>query len=247
MRIEPDDRPDSWRAVDDDTVIGAARLLRRPDDRRAVYLRGHRDGVRAALLAEVAGAVDGEICTTAEEDGEVARKASDLGFVVRRRDSVYRIPVRQQPGAVPAGFTVISAAAADRGRLRELDDALRQDVPGCAGWHSTPEEFAGQLDGPDFDPATYLVAVDDTGAYAGLVRIWRYPQRLGLIGVLAPHRNRGLARGLLARAFAVLRDRGVVEVTAEADETNVASTTLLRSLGATVTGTELELIRPAPR
>lgn len=246
MRIEPDDQPDSWRAVADTEIVGAARVLRRPDDRRFVYLRGHRDGVRARLLGAVAAEVGTELSVGAAPDDEVARAATDLGFTVRRRENVHRIPVRQQAGAMPAGYTVLSAAAADLDRLRELDDAVRQDIPGCAGWHSTTAEFAGQLDSPDFDPATYLVAVDRTGDYAGLVRVWRYRQpRLGCIAVLPAHRNLGLARGLLARVFAVLRDRGTAEVTAEADETNVPSTTLLRSLGATVVGAELELTRPA--
>lgn len=245
--IEPDGRPLSWRAVDGGQIVGAGRVLRHPDDRRFAYVRGHHDGVRAALLAEIAAAVDGELHVMAEEDSEVVRAATGLGFVVRRREDIHRIPVRQQAGAIPAGFTVISAADADRDRLRELDDTLRQDVPGSVGWHSTPEEFAGQLDGPDFDPTTYLVAVDAAGAYAGIVRVWRYQQRLGFIGVLAEHRHQGLARGLIARAFAVLRDRGIAEVTAEADVTNIPSTTLLRSLGSTVVGAQLELTRPAPR
>ena len=245
MRIEPSEYPDGWHAVDDGTDVGAGRVIRRPDDRPFVYVRGHRDGVRAAVLATIAAARHDELHVLADEGGEVARIAAALGFTERRRENVCRIPVRQQPGAIPDDVTVISAADADLDRLRELDDALRQEVPGTAGWRSRPEDLAGELDSPDFDPALYLVAVDKTAAYVGLVRVWRYQNRLGLIGVLPEHRNRGLARGLIARAFAVLRDRGVADVSAEADVTNVPSTTLLRSLGAEVTGTQLELTRPA--
>jgi hypothetical protein len=59
----------------------------------------------------------------------------------------------------------LPAAEADVDRLRELDDALRQDVPGAAGWRNDPQEFGRQTFGnPEFDPATYLLSVEeDTG------------------------------------------------------------------------------------
>jgi GNAT superfamily N-acetyltransferase len=112
---------------------------------------------------------------------------------------------------LPAGLDVLSAADADITRLRLLDDALRQDVPGSAGWRWDAEEFRAETLNPFSDPATYLVAVDRaSGEYAGLVRIWRNRAgpRLGLIAMLARYRRRGVARALLGRAFAVLAARG---------------------------------------
>ena len=74
--------------------------------------------------------------------------------------------------ALPAELDVVSAADADITRLRLLDDALRQDVPGCQGWRWDTEQFRAETFGPFFDPATYLVAVDRaSGQYAGLVRV----------------------------------------------------------------------------
>jgi ribosomal protein S18 acetylase RimI-like enzyme len=77
------------------------------------------------------------------------------------------------------------------------------------------------------------------------VRVWNNPGtlRLGLIAVLPSYRRRGLARSLLARAFGVLDHRGQAEVSAEVDDANIASTTLLTGLGARRTGGSLELIR----
>jgi ribosomal protein S18 acetylase RimI-like enzyme len=148
----------------------------------------------------------------------------------------------------PDGFAVMSAADADVDRLRELDDALRQDVPGAAGWRNDPLTFADQtFKDPEFDPATYLIAVrENTGRYAGLVRVWIRPglPRLGLSGVLAAHRRQGLAIALIARAFGVISARGQAEVTCEVDETNVASNALMVRLGARRTGGAVELIRP---
>jgi ribosomal protein S18 acetylase RimI-like enzyme len=150
---------------------------------------------------------------------------------------------------LPAGLGVLSAAAADITRLRLLDDALRQDVPGSAGWRWRTEEFRAETFGPFFDPATYLVAVDRaSGEYAGLVRIWRSRAgpRLGLIAMLAQYRRHGAARALLGQAFAVLAARGAASVIGEVDDTNVASVSLLTGLGARRYGGNVELIRRRP-
>ncbi len=101
--------------------------------------------------------------------------------------------------------------------------------------------------GRQFDPATYLVAVEvASGDYVGLARVWKRPgkPRLGLIGVLGPHRQQGLARILLARVFRVLHQRGQAEVAAEIDDTNAPSRALLLPLGAKAVGGFVEFIRP---
>jgi len=43
--------------------------------------------------------------------------------------------------AEPEDIVVISAVDADEDHLRLLDDALRQDVPGTAGWQWDPGDF----------------------------------------------------------------------------------------------------------
>ncbi|MBA3527884.1 MAG: GNAT family N-acetyltransferase [Propionibacteriaceae bacterium] len=115
----------------------------------------------------------------------------------------------------------------DETSLRELDDRLRDEVPGTAGWVNDPAEFADYtFDELQFDPATYLVAVDDERhQFAGLVRIWANGNRsrLGLVGVARPYRRRGLARAMLASALRPVHARGVHEVMAEVDASNTAS------------------------
>ena len=131
--------------------------------------------------------------------------------------------------------------------MRHLDDALRQDVPGAEGWKWDPVDFNEETFGFDFDPATYLVAVDvPSGEYIGLVRVWKNPgrPRLGLIAVLPACRRRGLASLLLARAFRVLHERGTKEVTAEVDDTNAPSGSLMSKIGARRIGGSVELMRP---
>ena len=93
------------------------------------------------------------------------------------------------------------------------------------------------------------MAVDDAcERFAGLVRVGTNPRRsrLGLVGVTAPYRRRGLARALLAGAFSPLHERGVRTVAAEVDVTNTACMALLTGIGAEPVGETVELIRPHP-
>jgi GNAT superfamily N-acetyltransferase len=170
-----------------------------------------------------------------------------LGFALHRREHRYVLPTAVAPVPLPPGCTVLSAAESDVDRLRELDDALQQDAPGSVGRRNDPAEFGRQtFEDPEFDPETYLVAVDPGGGYAGLVRVWitGTGPRLGLIGVLPPHRRTGLATALLTRVFAVLHARGEAEVRCEVDETDIASNALLTGLGARRTGGTIEVERP---
>lgn len=195
----------------------------------------------------------GEVyCTVDEADTASLELCERLGFAVNRRESRFLIPtdpeVTQLHGIEPPpGFALVRADEAAEERLRLLDDALRQDVPGTDGWRWDEGGFRAEFD-DSFDPTTYLIAVEEaTGEYAGLVRVWHNPgaPRLGMIGVLAPYRRRGVARALLARVLAVLHERGQTEVATEIDETNIASNTLLHPLGARRTGGSVELVRRA--
>ena len=247
------DRPDRWIATRGPQPAGRLRVLVRPDGLTGLYPRDVADDAYGPLVDAVSRTHHGNLCIeVAEAAGEAREALSARGFAVHRHEHHYRVPTAGPAVSgrrVPAGFAVISAADADVDRLRELDDALRQDVPGAAGWRNDPRTFADQtFNDPEFDPATYLIALhENTGEYAGLVRVWIRPHlpRLGLIGVRAAYRRQGLAIALIARAFGVVSARGVAEVTCEVDETNVASNALMANLGASRTGGAVELIRPA--
>jgi len=242
----------TWRALDGDLVAGEVRARLRPDNRWFLYFDTWRADAYPPLADAVARDLGGDLYVTLEDaEYDALDACAQAGFAVHRRESYYRIPadraVAGLAGAVlPAGLDVLSAADADITRLRRLDDALRQDVPGSEGWRWDAEEFRTETFGPFFDPATYLVAVDRaSGEYAGLVRIWRNRAgpRLGLIATLARYRRRGVARALLGQAFGVLAARGETSVTCEVDDTNVASVSWLTGLGARRYGGNAELIR----
>ncbi len=246
----------TWRALDGDLVAGEVSAWLRPDNRWFLYFDTWRADAYPPLADAVARDLRRDLYVTLDDaEYDALDACAEAGFAVHRRESYYRIPtdpaVTGLAGAeLPAGLDVLPATGADIARLRLLDDALRQDVPGTRGWRWDPEEFRAETFDQFFDPATYLVAVDRaSGHYAGLVRIWRHRAgpRLGLIAMLAPYRRLGAARALLGQAFAVLAARGDTSVIAEVDDANVASVSLLTGLGARRYGGSVELIRRQPR
>jgi GNAT superfamily N-acetyltransferase len=174
---------------------------------------------------------------------EIAAYAA-RGFGVHRRENHYLVPTGTVPLVEPpAGFELLTADRIEEDRLRELDDHLRQDVPGSDGWRWDAAGFRAELSGADFDPTTYIVAVHGE-EYVGIARVWmRRPiPRLGFVGVSRPYRRRGVALALLSRAFGVLASRGIPELTTEIDETNAPSRGLLEGLGARRVGASVELL-----
>jgi ribosomal protein S18 acetylase RimI-like enzyme len=253
---DPRELPElTWRAFDGDEVAGDVSAWLRPDSRCQLFFDMWRPDALGSLTDAVAGDLRRDLYVTLD-DGELdaLEAAVAAGFTEHRRESYYRIPTDTAMTALararmPPGLDVLSAANADLNRLRLLDEALRQDVPGSSGWRWTQKDFERETFGRGFDPATYLVAVArDTGEYAGLVRVWmnREGARLGLIAMLAPFRRSGAASALLRLVFEVLRARGVASVTCEADDANVPSVSLLSTLGARRYGGSVELIRPQP-
>jgi ribosomal protein S18 acetylase RimI-like enzyme len=235
---------DHWLAWRDGGVVGVLHPWRAPDRRLRLFFERTDPAAYGPLLEKVEGPC---VTTIDEADREAVAALAGLGFEIVRREAQLEIPVTRTSFAVPAGYRLISAADTGIRELMALDDALRDDVPGAEGWETNETSFREETyDSPYFDPQAYLVAVDADGSYAGLVRVWNGPRplpRLGLIGVLRDHRRRGLARALISAAFNVLHDRGATVVTAEADETNTASLTLLASFGAAEVGAEVELFR----
>jgi len=242
----------TWYALDGDVVAGEVSAKLRADDRCFLYFDAWRSDVYPPLADVIGRDLRRDLHASLDDaEFDALDACAAAGFTEHRRESYYRIPVDPAvPGLagapMPDGLDVISAAEADVDRLRLLDDALRQDLPGCSGWRWDPDEFRDETFGRFFDPATYLVAADrSSGDYAGLVRVLRSRggPRLALIGTRSPYRRRGVARALLSRAFAVLVSRGERSVIAEADDADIATGALLARLGARRYGGSVELIR----
>lgn len=219
-------------------MILAVKAYVRPDGRRFIW------DPDPESLAEISTDV---YCTVEASEIE---SYSALGFNVHRREATYLVPTRSARAEAAEGIVFVQADEVDETTLRLLDNELRQDVPGTDGWDWTEAGFREETyEAADFDPKTYLVAVDcETGEYVGIVRVWmKQPTpRLGFIGVRRGDRRRGIARALLAEVFARLEERGIDDVSTEIDETNTASRALLEGFGARRIGTSVELIKRQP-
>ena len=230
----------------------------RPDGRCVVRAKGTWTHEQAEAAAEYARShavsVIATVAASADEEHEALRSA---GFAIARRELMIEFPVEGalaalEDASTASGIDIRSATDVDVERLSELDQELRADVPGTSGWRNDPNEFHTQtFDVPEFEPTTYLVAVDrGSGEYVGLVRIWMNADvpRLGLAGVRRSERRRGIASTLLVRALKGVQATGASTVVAEYDVTNAASAALARRLGARTIGEWIEFsYRPPQR
>ena len=226
--------------------------LLRPDGRLLVRTEGEWTPDSARTAAELAARHRvPALAHVGEEDAAERAALIAAGFAESRREAVIAISVARALDALgdadlPEGVELRSAADVDEDRLRLLDNELRQDVPGASGWESTPEEFRDQsFNDPEFDPRTYLVAVDAASdEYIGIVRVWmkRSRPRLGFVGVRREYRRRGIGFALLASVFRAVQASGATEVTTEHDLTNQASAAIAERLGGRRTGVTVELV-----
>src|ERR1700742_892288 len=150
-----------WTASIGAEVVGQLRALVKPDRRCALFVRDLTDERAHELLVDAAlRELDRDLYVEVDEAAASVRDMlAERGFAVHRREHHYLVPT-DQVRPMPDGYDTVSAADADVARLSELDEALRQDVPGADGWRNDPRQFEEQTFGdPQFDPATYLVAV----------------------------------------------------------------------------------------
>lgn len=237
--------------VSDD--VATATVFERPDARTFVSSTGDADAIGPlvdAIAAELPRAFLHTIVDDTDPDRQAAFEAT--GFVVELTEDVFTVPFDRAIRAfakapTPTGYSIISAADADRDRLVDLDNLVRQDVPGCDGWAGDRAWLDDELDeSPPFDPSAYLIGAHDaTGEYAGLIRIWRNRggPRFGLIGVTRPHRHTTLAAALLRRGLTAAAEWGSPTFTTETSLTNAVIHHRMARLGGERTARFHQLVR----
>ena len=248
-------RTATWNLVRDGAPVASAYAVCRPDRRWFVSVDGWQEEDHEPLVNAMVADLPHDLYTRIDgADPRAVEVWSRYGFEPHRREIEFLFsPDPARTGLVnatiPSGLALQPADGVDETTLRELDDQLRNEVPGTEGWVNDPVEFHEfTFNERMFDPETYLVAIDDQRRqFAGLVRIWAINNRsrIGLLGVARPYRRQGLARALLASALAPIHERGVPHVMAEVDASNSAGLAIIRGIGAVETGSSVVLLRRA--
>ena len=260
-----------WVALEDERVVAGVRTMERPDGR--TFLRFSGDWERAAqpLTGAVAEEVDGPLFAFADADAPACVALRSAGFAVDLVEERFRVPFATALAALrraptPSEIEVVSIATLvptsvqqppDAGTAKhnerlvfDLDNTIRNDVPGTDGWIGNLSWFRDEIsESPPFDPSAYLVAIDRAGGYVGLVRIWRNPTgpRLGLVGVRREWRGTFLAAALLKRALTAAAGWGHETFVTETSPSNPVVYNNLVRLGASREGQFYQMVRrPRP-
>ncbi len=241
-----------WVATRGGEASAAVEGWLRPDDRMFVSFVGDRRSY-AELADAAAVELERPLYTFVDAaDDELMAVLQSGGFEVEITEERFSLRFDQvlaglRRAWVPSGFSIRSADTVDEDRLFALDNVLRNDVPGIDGWKGDRAWFRDELaESPPFDPSAYLVAVDDdSGAYVGLVRIWRNPSgpRFGLVGVRREYRHTPIAAALLREALAAASQWGYGSFTAETSPANPAIYRRMARVDAESLGRFYQMVR----
>ncbi len=178
------------------------------------------------------------LSATTSNDAAAERLLAGRGYAWARRFWQMEAQLSEsQPAAAPPGDV----------RLRPLD--VERDLPTAHRvlerafedhWNAAPVSYDEFLDESvhqdDFDPSLWLIAEvagEPVGVLHGSVRGDR--GQIAMLGVLRPHRGRGVASALLRASFAELRRRGLTHVRLNVDSANpTGAVSLYERLGMRV-------------
>ena len=252
IRVETHPRR-RWLAFRGGNAVGVVVARLRPDDRMVLSFDCRELSAYGALTEVAAAALDRPLWTIVDSDDRPALIAlRAAGFTSEFVGERFRIAFDSaldglRRAWIPSGFSIHPADTVEEGRLFTLDNTVRHDVPGTEGWRGDREWFHEELvESPPFDPAGYLVAIDDrNGEYVGLVRIWRNATgpRLGLVGVIRQYRNTPIAAALLKHALTAASDWGHGSFVTETSRANTVIYPRLKRLGAESLGEFFRLVR----
>jgi ribosomal protein S18 acetylase RimI-like enzyme len=240
-----------WHAAEGDQVVGRGDTSRRPDGRIFLSIDSWQSAVFDQLADAMLADLPRPLYTVVDEaDLDLTSCWQRTGFATRRREWEYVVPTDPRVtglGSVlsPEGVTIVPVGAAQEGPLREVYDAIRDEVDATVGWESILADVLARPDGtPLLDPLKHAVAVQ-ADRYVGLVRvagrITRQP-RIVLLAVRSDQRRRGIARALLAHVLGSLHRSGGETALAEVNESNEAAMALFESVGARRANSNLELV-----
>jgi mycothiol synthase len=185
--------------------------------RRAIL---HYFDRRARRLSEERGGDGLRMLTTwvIEHDESRIELLAEEGYVpVRYFYELHRDlskPLHDHP--MPEGLEVHLVPPEDYRKVFDAANEALLDHWGARQW--TDEEFQEFIESPTFEPGLWQIAYDGDEVAGNVInwinkseneefdRKWGYTE---IISVRRPYRGRGLAKALVTRSMAVLRDRGI--------------------------------------
>ncbi|MEV6768906.1 GNAT family N-acetyltransferase [Nocardia sp. NPDC051030] len=234
-----------WHAMDGDQVVGRGEASPRSDGRVFLSIDAWQDEVFDQLAAAMLTDLPAPLYTVVDEDDrDLIANWERAGFTTCRRDWEYSVPTDPAVTGLdshvqPADLTILDLGAAEADSLRELRQAIYDEVEATLGWQVMPAEVLPFA----LTPSNHVVAVQPDG-YVGLIGVQtiRLP-RIKLIAVRSGVHRRGIAHALLAHVLGSMHRSGITAVRAELNESNAAATALFENIGARQVSSSLELVR----
>lgn len=241
-----------WLAFVDGTIAGAVTARDRPD--RRIFLDfGCPNPDSYGPLAEALAREEGLILYASSNSREPEKHQHLLaaGFETEITSEVFSVPFqpvldRLRSVQRPRGYRFLPPTDVDLRSLLELDNCLRQDVPGTDGWQGDADRLRAEMqESPPFDPAGYLVALDNKSRLIGLARVWRNSNgpRFGMVGTLPTHRRTMVGPYLIRSVLTAASTWGSDHFTTETSISNRHIHPRLESVGARSDGFIYQLRR----
>ena len=113
--------------------------------------------------------------------------------------------------------------------LRAVHAVIEEALADHWGEHPEPfDRWAQEMTGvPSYDPTLWLLAKAEGEPVGALTALPGERGWVNYLGVLAPHRGRGIGSALLRRSFATFASRGILRVLVNVDSENATGATAL--------------------
>ncbi len=226
---------DAWVVEHERSVVGYAEVWDMDPTRLSAFAVVHPDHTGRGIGSALAALIEGRAAEKASGDARLfsAALTQDEAAAQLLAGRGYKWARRFWHMEIELGRGLEAPTPSSGIQLRRLDP--ENDLPAAHRileeafedhWDYSPtpyEEFVDRsVQGDDFDPALWIIAVD-TGEPVGVLYGGAHTDRgwVNELGVLRSHRGRGIAAAMLRESFAEFERRGLPRVRLNVDSDNL--------------------------